>query len=89
MVHTQAMAADLASTEAPGSSSAFTTPREDLLEAWACFGTELAPVASVVGGIVANHVIRAVSGVNPPIKNLFFFSLFDNSGIVEDMPLQP
>jgi hypothetical protein len=49
--------------------------------------SELAPVASVVGGVVANHVIRAVSGVGAPINNMFFFSLFDNHGMVEDMPL--
>lgn len=85
----QAISSSLIEAEASGKDGPFTTPRSDLLESWALYEghSELAPVASVVGGIVANHVIRAVSGVGAPIKNLFLFSLFDNNGMVEDMPL--
>ncbi|GAX81801.1 hypothetical protein CEUSTIGMA_g9229.t1 [Chlamydomonas eustigma] len=57
----------------------------DLLEAWASHEGVLAPVAAILGGVVANHVIRAVSFEGPPIKNMFYFSLFDNLGVVEDM----
>mmetsp|Transcript_15887 Transcript_15887/g.34291 ORF Transcript_15887/g.34291 Transcript_15887/m.34291 type:complete len:313 (+) Transcript_15887:84-1022(+) len=77
----QATAHGLASSEG-GSPAA-----KELLESWAMDEAELAPVAAVVGGIVANQVIRAVSGVEMPMKNLLFFSLFDNSGAVEDMPM--
>ncbi len=74
--------------EQPGGAP-FATPAEDLLTSWACDGDELAPVAAVVGGVVANHVIRAVSGVGLPIKNLFCFSIWDNMGQIDDMPLVP
>ncbi len=83
----QALASSLVSSEAGDKAAPFSTPRADLLESWTCHGSELAPVASVVGGVVANHVIRAVSAVNPPLKNLFFYSLFDNMGVVENMPV--
>ena len=85
----QAISSALIEAEASGKAGPHATPRGDLLDSWAGHEghSELAPVASVVGGIVANHVIRAVSGVGEPINNMFFFSLFDNHGMVEDMPL--
>ena len=83
----QACADALVQAEAGDKPAAQATPRADLLQAWATLTPELAPVAAVVGGVVANHVIRAVSGVNAPIKNLFFFTLFDNKGEVVNMPL--
>lgn len=53
-------------------------------------GAELAPVAAVVGGVVANHVIRAISCVGAPINNCFLYTLFDVShggvGTEERMP---
>ena len=86
----QALASSLVQAEAGGKAGVHNTPRADLLETWVCLAgasSELAPVASVVGGLVANNVIRAISGVNCPIKNMLFFSVFDNHGMVEDMPL--
>ena len=88
--HLQAIASSLIEAEASGKAGPYTTPRGDLLDSWAGHegtSSELAPVASVVGGVVANHVIRAVSGVGEPINNMFLFSLFDNHGMVEEMPL--
>ena len=84
----QALSASLVLSEAGAKAGVHNTPRADLLESWVCLGaSELAPVAAVVGGLVANNVIRAISGVNQPIKNMLFFSLFDNHGMVEDMPM--
>jgi hypothetical protein len=81
----QATAADLVVRDLSGG-SIHGIPREDLMEAWAADqGEELAPVAAIIGGVVANHVIRAVSRVNEPLRNLFFFGLFSNEGVVEDM----
>ena len=80
----KALAAKMVSEEG----SAF-SPREDLLEEWLCSGGEdhlaLAPSSAILGGIVANHVIRAVSLVSAPINNFFFYSLFNNDGIIEQM----
>jgi len=36
-------------------------------------GYELAPVCAVVGGMVANEVIKVISGKERPINNTFFF----------------
>lgn len=44
-----------------------------------------AAAASVVGGVVANAVVRAIGRVGAPLKNLFFFTLGDGQGIVEDI----
>ena len=87
---TQALASALVLSEVGEKPGPFSAPRPDLLESWARHSdssSELAPVAAVVGGVVANHVIRAVSGVGEPIRNLVFFSRFDNNGIVENMRL--
>ncbi|GLC36363.1 hypothetical protein PLESTB_000769800 [Pleodorina starrii] len=42
---------------------------------------ELAPVCAVVGGVVANNVLRAVSHVGPPLRNLFCYSLLVRDGL--------
>ena len=74
--------------------SAASAPREDLLCALVEDGEELAPVAAIVGGVIANNIIRAISGVNAPAKNLVLFSLLGDDGFagavtVENMPLPP
>ena len=48
-------------------------------------GEELAPVSAIVGGVAANHIVRALSRVNAPIKNMLLFSLHDGAGVVEDL----
>ncbi|GLI60826.1 hypothetical protein VaNZ11_002937 [Volvox africanus] len=42
---------------------------------------ELAPVCAVVGGVVANNVLRAVSHFNPPLRNLFCYSYLVRDGL--------
>ena len=69
-------------------------PREELLAALAEDAGEFAPGAAMVGGGVANHLIRAVSGVNAPARNLVLLSLlgadaFTGAVMVEDMPPPP
>lgn len=49
-------------------------------------GEEFAPVCAVLGGVVANNVVLAVSHSGAPLKNLFFYSLVDGRGTVEDLP---
>ena len=48
------------------------------------FGRQHAAVAAVVGGALANDVVRAVSKKGAPaVDNLFCFSLVDGKGVVE------
>ena len=42
---------------------------------------ELAPVCAVVGGVVANNVLRALSAANPPLRNFFFYSYLVRDGL--------
>ncbi|KAG2426140.1 hypothetical protein HYH02_014855 [Chlamydomonas schloesseri] len=42
---------------------------------------ELAPVCAVVGGVVANNVLRALSAVNAPLRNFFFYSYLVRDGL--------
>lgn len=58
----------------------------ELAEGWALdAGEELAPICAVVGGVVANNVIRAVSHVNEPLYNLFLYGVHDGMGLVETL----
>lgn len=46
---------------------------------------ELAPVNAVVGGVLANEVLKSVSKRGEPVNNFFFFSLADNVGLIESL----
>lgn len=45
--------------------------------------SELPPVNAILGGVLANEMLKAVSHKGEPICNFFFFSLADNVGLVE------
>ncbi|GAA0163443.1 ubiquitin-protein ligase [Lithospermum erythrorhizon] len=47
--------------------------------------TEFPPVCSILGGVLAQEVIKAVSGKGTPLKNCFFFDAKNGKGIVEDI----
>ena len=46
---------------------------------------EMPSVNAVVGGVLANEVLKAVSASGTPLKNAFFFEAHDGSGMVEDL----
>jgi hypothetical protein len=57
---------------------------EDAARAYAEHPGEMPAVAAVVGGVVANDVLKAVSGKGDPhVQNLFMFSLVDTGGYVD------
>jgi hypothetical protein len=72
------------------SSSAHNAPHqaaaEELLAAWLQNPAEFAPVCAVLGGIIANNVVSAVSASSAPLNNLLYYSLFDSRAIVEQQP---
>ncbi len=47
--------------------------------------SELPPVNAVVGGVLANEVLKSFSKKGEPINNFFFFSLADNVGLIESL----
>ncbi|ELK23996.1 SUMO-activating enzyme subunit 1 [Myotis davidii] len=47
-----------------------------------CF-SEMAPVCAVVGGVLAQEIVKALSQRDPPHNNFFFFDGMKGNGIVE------
>ncbi|KAJ8554024.1 hypothetical protein K7X08_024702 [Anisodus acutangulus] len=46
---------------------------------------EFPPVCAIIGGILGQEVIKAISGKGDPLKNFFFFDVMDGKGIIEDI----
>lgn len=42
-----------------------------------------AQVSAVLGGVLANEVLKAVSRRGDPVNNFFFFCLADGAGVIE------
>jgi hypothetical protein len=81
---TQASAAALESSEG-GSEGSISRP---LLQSWVLDAHNplaCAPTSAIVGGILANSVVRAISRVDLPINNWLFYSMHDNQGMVEHL----
>ncbi|XP_070805526.1 SUMO-activating enzyme subunit 1 [Pituophis catenifer annectens] len=47
-----------------------------------CF-SEMAPVCAVVGGVLSQEAVKALSQRDPPLNNFFFFNGEKGSGVVE------
>ncbi|KAJ6843888.1 SUMO-activating enzyme subunit 1B-1-like [Iris pallida] len=46
---------------------------------------EYPPVCAILGGILGQEVIKAISGKGDPLKNFFYFDVADGKGLVEDI----
>ena len=57
----------------------------DTLEAYLSSSEELAPVNAIVGGVLANEVLKAVSKKGEPFDNLFLYSMADGGGVIEKL----
>lgn len=44
---------------------------------------QVSPVCAIVGGVLAQEIIKAVSQKDPPLNNFFFFTTLDGAGVVE------
>ncbi|KAI8376441.1 uncharacterized protein BYT42DRAFT_574620 [Radiomyces spectabilis] len=44
--------------------------------------TELCPVASIVGGVLAQEIIKVLSAKELPISNWFFYNALDGTGLI-------
>ncbi|CAK9183537.1 unnamed protein product [Ilex paraguariensis] len=58
---------------------------DSLLERLLASTTEFPPVCAIIGGILGQEVIKAISGKGDPLKNFFFFDAVDGKGIIEDI----
>uniref|UniRef100_A0A2C9UJ39 THIF-type NAD/FAD binding fold domain-containing protein n=1 Tax=Manihot esculenta TaxID=3983 RepID=A0A2C9UJ39_MANES len=56
-----------------------------LLERLVMGRREFPPVCAIVGGILGQEVIKAISGKGDPLKNFFFFDAMDGKGVIEDI----
>lgn len=58
----------------------------DLLERLLAAGAEeFPPVCAILGGILGQEVIKAMSGKGDPLKNFFYYDVMDGKGIIEDV----
>ncbi|CAI9106768.1 OLC1v1005987C1 [Oldenlandia corymbosa var. corymbosa] len=46
---------------------------------------EFPPVCAIIGGILGQEVIKAISGKGDPLKNFFYFDAMDGKGVIEDL----
>ncbi|PON77260.1 Ubiquitin-activating enzyme E [Parasponia andersonii] len=58
---------------------------DGLLERLVTNGREFPPVCAIIGGILGQEVIKAISGKGDPLKNFFFFDAMDGKGVIEDV----
>ncbi|KAL4305619.1 hypothetical protein HN51_039584 [Arachis hypogaea] len=58
---------------------------DTLLERLVTSTLEFPPVCAIIGGILGQEVIKAISGKGDPLKNFFFFDAFDGKGIIENI----
>ncbi|GMJ13684.1 SUMO activating enzyme 1B, ARABIDOPSIS THALIANA SUMO ACTIVATING ENZYME 1B [Hibiscus trionum] len=47
--------------------------------------TEYPPICAIIGGILGQEVIKAISGKGDPLKNFFLFDAMDGKGLIEDI----
>ncbi|WZZ16026.1 hypothetical protein YC2023_109115 [Brassica napus] len=58
---------------------------DSLLERLISGTIEFPPACAIVGGILAQEVIKAVSGKGDPVKNFFYYDAQDGKGVMEDI----
>lgn len=59
---------------------------EKLLDKLLDAGTrELPPVCAIMGGILGQELLKAMSGKGEPLKNFFYFDPSEGKGIIEDI----
>ncbi|KAM0934887.1 putative THIF-type NAD/FAD binding, ubiquitin-activating enzyme [Dioscorea sansibarensis] len=49
---------------------------------------EYPPVCAILGGILGQETIKALSGKGDPLKNFFYFDTADGKGVIEDISNQ-
>ena len=60
---------------------------EEMLSAFVGSSEEFAPVNSIVGGVLANEVLKCISKKGEPLNNVFCYSMLDGGGVVESLVL--
>ncbi|CAN7071613.1 unnamed protein product [Brassica oleracea var. botrytis] len=58
---------------------------DSLLERLITGTIEFPPACAIVGGILAQEVIKAVSGKGEPLKNFFYYDAQDGKGVMENI----
>ncbi|KNA22993.1 hypothetical protein SOVF_028830 [Spinacia oleracea] len=58
---------------------------DSLLERLLLGKLEFPPVCAIIGGILGQEVIKAISCKGEPIKNFFYFDAADGKGLIEDI----
>ncbi|KAG1462166.1 hypothetical protein G6F56_005574 [Rhizopus delemar] len=56
-----------------------------LREVCSLYRTEISPIAAIVGGILAQDILRTLSANDLPIKNWLYYNALDETGMVHDL----
>ncbi|KFK22924.1 hypothetical protein AALP_AAs48765U000300 [Arabis alpina] len=62
---------------------------DSLLERLVAGNSEFPPACAIIGGILGQEVIKAISGKGEPLKNFFYFDAEDGKGVIEDISNKP
>jgi ubiquitin-like 1-activating enzyme E1 A len=76
-----AAAADAAA--AAGLPARATPPAAQVAAYAAGVGLEAPPLSAVVGGVLAQEVLKSISGSGAPVHNFFLFDTFTNVGAIQ------
>ena len=80
---------DIASLVSATKSEESTTKlNEEMLADYIQSSEECPPVNAIVGGVLANELLKCISKKGRPLSNVFCYSMLDGSGIIEDLSQQ-
>jgi ubiquitin-like 1-activating enzyme E1 A len=81
--HAPALRAAVAAAHAAGL-HARATPDDAHTDAYAAgCGTEWPPISAAVGGVLAQEVLKAISGSGAPVHNFFCFDTRASAGVIQ------
>ncbi|ORX62117.1 hypothetical protein DM01DRAFT_1298688 [Hesseltinella vesiculosa] len=58
---------------------------DEILKGLSLYQTELPPIAAIIGGVLAQEVIKVLSAKELPVQNWFYYNGYDGSGLIHQL----
>ncbi|CAO3628035.1 unnamed protein product [Cunninghamella echinulata] len=58
---------------------------DDLLNGLSLYQTELVPISAIVGGVLAQEIIKVLSAKELPVQNWFYYNGYDGTGLIHQL----
>ncbi|CAO3619119.1 unnamed protein product [Cunninghamella blakesleeana] len=58
---------------------------DDLLRGLRLYQTELVPISAIIGGVLAQEIIKVLSAKELPIQNWFYYNGYDGTGLIHQL----